>query len=147
MIQEHLSDEKIQEYILQGENDERIDLHMSGCEACKKRMKDYSVLINAVSSIEPAAFTFNVSELVMQKIESQRKKEKIELYLFSALLLGGILVPIYFILPMIATIFKRIQWLPSTSMALLITGTVGVILFLIIDMFRAQKEKELQLSL
>ena len=147
MIQEHLSDEKIQEYILQGETDERIGLHFSRCEACEKKLKAYSVLINAVNSIEPAAFTFNVSELVMQKIETQSKKEKIEMYIFYALLLGGILVPIYFILPMIATIFKRFQSIPSTSMALLITGTLGVILFLIIDMFRVQKEKELQFSL
>ncbi|MEO8770038.1 MAG: hypothetical protein ABI402_08135 [Ferruginibacter sp.] len=147
MIQEHLSDEKIQEYILQGETDERISLHISGCVACKQKMKAYSVLIKAVNFIEPAAFTFNVSKLVMQKIGIQRKKEKTELYLFYALLSGGILVPIYFILPMIATIFKRIQSLHNTSMALIITVTLGVILFLIADIFRTQKEKELQLSL
>ena len=147
MIQEHLSDEEIQEYILEGETDEHIGLHMSGCETCKKKLKAYSVLISAVSLQEPAAFSFNVSELVMQKIGRQRKKEKIELYIFYAFLFVVFLVPIYFTLPMIATIFKSIQWLHNSSMALLITGTVGVILFLIIDMFRIQKEKELQLFL
>lgn len=82
----------------------------------------------------------------MQKIETVRKKQMIELYLFYALLPGFVLVPIYFILPMLVAVFN-IQSINRASMVLLITGALSIVLYLVIDMFRTQKEKDRQFSL
>ena len=82
----------------------------------------------------------------MQKIETVRKKQMIELYLFYALSPGVVLVPIYFILQMLVAVFN-IYSINRAFMVLLITGALGIVLYLVIDMFRTQKEKEMQFSL
>ncbi len=142
----HLTDEILQDYIFTKILDKNATKHLANCDHCIAQLEAYQNLFSRLNTLPEETFSFDTSSLVMQKIETQRKKEKIELYLFYALLLGGILVPIYFILPMIVTVFN-IQSINSASMVLLITGTLGIILFLVIDMFRTQKEKELQFSL
>jgi RsiW-degrading membrane proteinase PrsW (M82 family) len=147
MIHKHFSDEQIQEYILTGKRDESLRLQISGCETCVQKMKAYQVLIGEINTIEPVAFSYNISEIVMQKIESRSRKEKTALYILYGFLLSGISGLAYFALPIIATAFRKSQPLHSIAIALLITGAIGVIIFSLADMFRIQKEKELQISL
>ena len=142
----HLTDEILQDYIFNKLLNENAKQHLANCFYCKEQLKAYQHLYLGLKTLPKETFSFDTSFLVMQKIETQHKKVKIRVYLFYTLLLGSFLVPIYFISPMIVGYFN-IKSMSSGAMTLLITGVLGVILFLMIDMFRTQKEKELQFSL
>lgn len=142
----HLTDELLQDYVFTGILDENALKHLASCDQCIAQLKAYQNLSSTLNTLAVETFSFNTSSLVIQKIEMRRKKKKIELNLFYTSLLGLILVPVYFILPMIVTAFN-VQLIDNAAMVLLITGTLCVISFLVIDMFRTQKEKELKISL
>lgn len=142
----HLTDELLQDYVFTGILDENATKHLASCDQCIAQLKAYQNLSSTLNTLAVETFSFNTSSLVIQKIEMRRKKKKIELNLFYTSLLGLILVPVYFILPMIVTAFN-VQLIDNAAMVLLVTGTLCVISFLVIDMFRTQKEKELKISL
>ena len=142
----HLTDEILQDYIFTKVLDGNAAKHIANCNHCMAQLEAYQVLFSSLKTLPEEIFSFDTTSLVMQKIETQRKKQKIALYLFYALLPGVVLLPIYYILPMLAAVFN-IQSINSASMFLLITGALGIVLFLVIDMFRTQKEKEMQFSL
>ncbi len=142
----HLTDELLQDYVFTGILYENATKHLASCDQCIAQLKAYQNLSSTLNTLAVETFSFNTSSLVIQKIEMRRKKKKIELNLFYTSLLGLILVPVYFILPMIVTAFN-VQLIDNAAMVLLVTGTLCVISFLVIDMFRTQKEKELKISL
>lgn len=142
----HLTDEILQDYIFTKVLDESATKHIANCNHCMAQLEAYQILFLGFKTLPEETFSFDATSFVMRKIETQHKKQMIELYLFYALLPGVVLLPIYFILPMLVAVFN-IQSINSASMVLLITGALGIVLFLVIDMFRTQKEKEMKFYL
>lgn len=142
----HLTDEILQDYIFTKILDKNAKEHLANCNYCVAQIEAYENLYSQLRTLPEETFSFDTSSLVMQKIHSRQKKEKVELYLIYTLLFSSVLVAIYFILPMIFGVFK-IQLINSAYMVLLITASLSIILFLMIDIIRTQKEKELQLYL
>ena len=121
----HLTDELLQDYVFTGILDENATKHLASCDQCIAQLKAYQNLSSTLNTLAVETFSFNTSSLVIQKIEMRRKKKKIELNV---------------------TAFN-VQLIDNAAMVLLFTGTLCVISFLVIDMFRTQKEKELKISL
>ena len=145
MNSKHLAEEDIQNYILDGETDEAITKHIAECAACKAQFDIYVVLNRALGNIEPEVFSFDVSEMVMHKIEAMHKVEKYLNYGFYALAIIGISLIGYFSLPAVLPFLRSIRVPNAISASMIALVAVGVLLFFVSDMIRVQKEKELKL--
>ena len=102
----HLNNETLQDYIFTKALDENAKKHLAYCNYCMAQLEAYQILFSSLTTLPEETFLFDTTSFVMQKIETQRKKQMIELYLFYTLLPGVVLVPIYFILPMLVAVFN-----------------------------------------
>lgn len=141
MKSNHLSDEKIQAYILNEVQDEILKSHIDDCPACQLKLDEFRFLIESVKKLEPEVFSFDVSALVMENVELYEKKKSVQRDLFFWGILGFLLLFFSFLsipfLPMIAGIF----YLKSAATSLLLVGTgVGVFIFLTLDIIRQNKK-------
>ncbi|HMT96749.1 MAG TPA: hypothetical protein PKC62_08690 [Ferruginibacter sp.] len=142
----HLTDESLQAYILEDISDSQITLHISECADCKAKLKSYQALLNRINKLEPELFSFDVTELVLQKIEAtETKKTILGDYTLMILLGVFILSVILFSFPIIKPIFQPFWSLDFLGNAFIIVSTIGVLMFLFVDILMKFKQKELLL--
>ncbi|RYY61324.1 MAG: hypothetical protein EOO05_06830 [Chitinophagaceae bacterium] len=123
MINKHLTDEEIQQYVLGVSADATgyapdgsenitafaaeaamepgpaIDLqstvaHLDGCPACRTRVAEYRLLFTALNDQEPAVFGFDIAGLVLERMAEPVKRPLWMTVLFVILSLLGIAVPV-----------------------------------------------------
>ncbi len=70
MKAKHLSENQIQQYVLDvSGRDPAESRHIAGCEVCRAKAANYSLIFSEIQELERPVFTFNVGSLVMAKIE------------------------------------------------------------------------------
>jgi hypothetical protein len=141
----HLTDTDFQNYILEGKTDELTTKHLNECDSCKAQLEIYVLLERELRNLKPEAFSFNVSEMVLQKIEAIHKGERYFNYVFYSLVIIGISLISYLGLSVIIPFLKSIRVPNIISASMIASVALGVIFFFVSDMLRIQREKELQL--
>jgi uncharacterized membrane protein len=140
----HLTDETLQAYLLNELQDETIATHLAACPNCLKRLEEYQHLIAGFSKIAPETFSFEVTSLVMDKInevETQKEKNKnIVLYLSLSSVL---LVALIFLYPYFNVIFTQLKLFSIVENLFMLVSVLGVVIFLLYDLFRQYKQKEM----
>jgi hypothetical protein len=144
MKNNHLTDEILQTLLLNEVQDEIVDKHISECQVCKEKMKNYQFLFTSIKKVEPETFSFDVTSLVMEKIyEVEIKKEKnanIALYMCLSIILIIVFILLY---PYVKTIFSQFKSSSIMANAFMMVSTLGVTIFLLKDIYRQYKRKEM----
>ena len=99
-----------------------------------------------ISKTTPEAFSFDLTALVMSKIdefEYQKERNK-DLVLYIGLSLP-LIVALVLAYPYLKTIFSQFQSYSGISNAFMMVCGLGVLAFLINDLFRQYKQKEMLL--
>lgn len=147
MINNHLTDEAIQTYLLKEVQDDSITKHLAECSICKIKLEEYQLLINNVQKIKTETFSFDVTSLVMEKIievETQKeKKANSVLYMSLSIVL---IVAMALLYPYTKIIFTQFKSFSIMGNAFMIVSVLGVVVFLLNDLFRQYKQKEMLLS-
>jgi len=139
----HLTDEAIQDYVLQKISDEQFSLHISECADCKAKMKAYQALMNTMDNIEPETFSFDVTALVLQKIEAAETKRKtLGSYALATILSVFNLGVILFSLSVIEPVIQVFRSLKVIDTAFIFVSALCVFIFLFKDIFRQYRQKE-----
>lgn len=146
MINEHLSDEQVQEFALdRSACDERISAHVQLCELCSAKVEAYQLVITAIDDQPVPAFDFDISTAVLAQIGKQQKSERYRwLYWLVALGILASSAGIYLFWQYIAVLFTGINTL-LIYMAV-ISGLL-IMIAVIIDMFKAYRMKMTLLDL
>jgi hypothetical protein len=76
MLNGHLSDEQIQELVLNETSDTAAATHAANCSDCKTRLENYWLLINAIEREPAPAFSFDLAAAVVSQIEALPAKPK-----------------------------------------------------------------------
>lgn len=139
MLNGHLSDEQIQELAL-GNKTSHLTAHVENCEACKAKLTNYRLLINAVEQQHAPAFDFDIAAAVVAQIESAAPKPVTKgLWWMFAITVVAILTgaAIYFgsYLPEIITELK------SLSIYLIAISGLVLITMLVIDQYKTYHRK------
>ncbi len=147
MNNDHLTDHTIQAYAIQEIADSPIALHISACAACKAKLESYRVLMRSISNIEPETFSFDATALVMQKIrQSENRKTPIGDYTLNAiswlLNLGVLILGIPFIKP----VYQLFHAFTGITNVLIAVSACSVLIFLLTDIFRQYRQREMLLS-
>lgn len=147
MINNHLTDETLQAYLLQEIQDDAVTKHLAQCSMCQIKLEEYQLLINNVQKIKTETFSFDVTSLVMEKIiaiETQKEKTtNIFLYVSLSIFLIAAMALLY---PYIKIIFTQFKSFSIMGNFFMIISVLGVIIFLLNDLFRQYKQKEMLLS-
>lgn len=139
----HFTDEAIQDFILLRIEDEKFDLHISECPECKAKMESYKVLMNALSNLEPETFSFDVTALVMKKIEVTETETVLSsaftwFTITSIFILAVIILNLSFLKPIIQ-IFLSLSLMDNTF---ILISALCVFIFLAKDVISQYKQKE-----
>ncbi len=143
MKSNHLTDEILQAYLLKEIQDETIETHIAKCSICRTRLENYKFLVDSIQESEPEDFSFDVTTVVMQKIELYEKHENLKRALvFWGLLIffivGVVLISLPFSLPIL-----RVFYSMALFTHIFIGGTsICVLIFLLTDIYKQYKIKE-----
>jgi len=147
MPNNHLTDETLQAFLLKETKDDSIIIHLKVCSTCRKRLVEYQYLIDSVQKIKTETFSFDVTSLVMGKIkEVETQKEKntnIVLYMILSIVSIVAMVLLY---PYIRIIFAQFKSFSIMENVFMLVSVLGVVIFLLNDLFRQYKQKEILLS-
>lgn len=139
----HLTDEILQAFLLKDIQDDTIVEHLTVCSTCQKRLEEYQYLINCVQKINPETFSFDVTSVVMEKIqevETQKEKNK-NMVLYMSLSVASV-ITLFLLYPYIKIIFAQFQLFSIIANAFILVSGLGVVIFLLTDLFRQYKTKE-----
>ena len=89
MVTKHLTDDEVQQYAVDKPNCERrIAEHIHLCEECRSKVEVYQLLITGIRQQPQPAFSFNLSELVVQELPSPKERTSDRLLLWVLLFIG-----------------------------------------------------------
>lgn len=141
MLNGHLSDEQIQELALEiaGIAPDVI-AHAENCEACKLKIHNYRLLINAVEKQPAPAFSFDLAAAVVAQIETPAARPATRglWWLFAATILAILTGAAIYFGEYLATITEELK-----SLSIYFIGISGVVLIvlLVIDQYKSYNRK------
>ncbi|MBS1752819.1 MAG: hypothetical protein KF741_11375 [Ferruginibacter sp.] len=146
MNTKHLTDEAIQDYVLQETTDSEISRHISVCTECKSKVEVYRTLMNTMYSIKPEVFPFDVTEVVSQRIEVKTYKRKtLGSYALGLVLSIVILSVVLYSLSILKPVLQVFHSLKMIDNAFILVSAICICVFLLKDITRQYKEKEMLL--
>lgn len=145
MKNNHITDEILQAFLLKEIQDDTIASHLTVCSSCQKKLEEYQFLIDSMLKIKPETFSFDVTTLVMKKIkkaETQKEKSTNILMYMSLTIVSIIAMVIY---PYIKTILTQFKLFSVIENVFMLISAFGVVVFLLNDLHRQYKQKEMLL--
>lgn len=143
MKNNHLTDEILQAFLLKEIQDDTIDTHIAECSSCRAKLENYQYLVNSLRKVEPETFSFDVTTVVMHKIEQYEKQEKTK----KALVFWGILVVfigsvVLISLPFLLPILSLFSSMTLFTNIFIAGSGLSVLTFLLSDIYKQYKIKE-----
>lgn len=143
MKNNHLTDETLQAFLLNEIQDDAINNHIEECAVCCAKLENYRYLIEQINDITPETFSFDVTTVVMDKIEKYvvRENTKRDFIFWGTMvaLIGSILLLIRPFLQPIVSVFYAKSFF--TNLFMIGTG-LCVVIFFVADIYKRYNAKE-----
>jgi len=142
-----LSDQAIQPYAFElATCDASTLLHVANCKECKLRADYYIAISTAINEEATPEIGFDITSLVLEKVEKDEKKAS----LHSAIMYALLTIPVALMVSVLF-LFRDIiaSLLPSTEhflMPLVLSTALTTLLLLCLDTVRAYRKKERMLD-
>lgn len=139
MKNRHLTDEEIQQYVLNAEATSQSALaHIQTCPHCQQQAAQYQLLFASIEKQEKATFDFELADLVMEQIAQPTPAPDHRAVLYAMLAIIGAMVGVmaYLFGNSTASLFAFMQPL---LIGLLIITAFGLVGFLGLDMYQKYK--------
>lgn len=136
MVTKHLTDDEVQQYVVDKQNCEmKIVEHIHLCGECKLKAEIYQSLVTGIKEQPQPAFNFDLSKLVVQQLPSAKETASDGLLLRLLLFIGVALIGIgaYFFEGSFVYLFKGVA---AILVYLIIITAVTVCIGLFIDMYK-----------
>lgn len=137
-MSEHLSDEEIQECVLNKFSNQ----HVQNCALCKEKVEAYQLIITAIEQEPAPVLDFDISELVLAKIETKRSRN-VWMYVLAAACVLITALAIYLFRKDIAVVFNGIS---TFLIFLLAIPGLFILVVMIADQFRNYKDRLQQIN-
>ncbi|MBZ5856809.1 hypothetical protein [Flavihumibacter profundi] len=140
MIDNHLTDIEIQEYVLDASQCTKVNLdHMQVCGHCRVKATQYKRLFAGIEGQEQAAFDFDLAALVMEKLPAN--KNLWDTY-FEWWLAGFVLLVFVIGGYFLRTDLKALRSsLTPLIFLLILIPVLALLVFLGFDMYKAYQKK------
>ena len=139
-MNEHLSDEQIQEFVLDSSACEPgIGEHVQHCDLCKTKVEAYQLVITAIEEQPVPAFDFDISEAVLANIALQKQQKKNWwMYLLISIGILSTGTAVYLFKEDLVSIFQGIG---TFLIYLMIITGLFILMAVVIDMLKSYKAK------
>ena len=147
MTNNHLTEETLQAFLLKETQEDSISMHLSACTNCREKLEEYQYLIDDVKKVKAETFSFDVASLVMEKIiavETQKEKNTSTVLYLSMFIVS--VVTLFLVYPFLKPILIQFKSFSVMTIIFILVSTVGIAIFLLNDLFRQYKQKEILLS-
>lgn len=143
MKSKHLTDEILQAFLLKEIQDDALHAHIAGCSICRTKLENYQHLITNLRKVESEAFSFDVTTVVMKKIEGYERQKNTKRVLafwgvLGVLVLSVVLISIPFLKPILSVFFS----MPLLTGIFIVGSGISVLIFLLSDSYNQYKIKE-----
>lgn len=142
MINKHLTDEEMQQYVLQKIIADIVTAeHIQHCAGCKIKIEQYSLLFNGIKEQEQPVFDFSLADLVMEQLPGHQPavaNEKSFFYFIVFIACLSVCAGAYFFGNKLLNLFGGIT--PILS-GLILTTVASLLVFLCIDMYKRYQAK------
>lgn len=143
MKNSHLTEEILQAFLFKEIQDDSTEAHIAECSICRAKLENYQYLVASIQKAEPETFSFDVTTVVMQKIEVYEKQENIK----KVLVIWGLLIFFIVSIVLISLPFSlpilRVFYSMALFTNIFIGGTsICVLIFLLSDIYKQYKIKE-----
>ena len=131
----HLTDDQIQQYVLEKANcTDEITEHIEACTYCKERAEEYNLLFLGIQQQEKPVFDFDLADLVLQQLPKPQTNPSSERW--ASLLI--IFISTLFVC-VIGYLFGKnlvilFEGISPVFTGLIITTVISLFVFLCIDM-------------
>lgn len=138
----HLTEEQIQQYVLEKANcTDEIKEHIQACIHCKERAEEYNLLFRGIQQQEKPVFDFDLADLVLQQLPKSQTDHFSEKWISLLIIFISILFCC-----VIGYLFGKNLVIPfggisPVFMGLIITTVISVFAFLYIDMNKSYHAK------
>lgn len=138
----HLTDEQIQQYVLEKANstDEIIE-HIEACTLCKEKAEEYNMLFRGIQQQEKPVFDFDLADLVLQQLPKSQTRPFPEKWISLLTIFISTLffcVIDYLFGKNLVVLFGGIS---PVLIGLIITTVISIFVFLYIDMNKSYHAK------
>ncbi|MGN6266426.1 MAG: hypothetical protein ACTHM5_12165 [Ginsengibacter sp.] len=138
----HLTDEQIQQYLLEKATctDEIVE-HIQACTHCKERAEEYNMLFRGIQQQEKPVFDFELADLVLQQLPKSQTQPFSEKWLSLLTIFISTLffcVIVYLFGKNLVVLFGGIS---TVFIGLIITTVISIFVFLYIDMNKSYHAK------
>ena len=150
MRETHLTDEEIQQYVLDRDfGDPGINMHIHSCDQCREKAEGYRLLVTGLRNQPAESFDFSLTEIVMQHLPVpspavNKEKESILIYAIMTVAVAIIGFALYFFRKYMTGIFERIA---PVFIYLVLTAFMTLSIFLVTDIYKRYKRKMHALNL
>lgn len=136
----HLTDEEIQQYVLDSGNcNKELLVHISQCEHCQQQATQYQLLFAGIENQQNETFDFDIADLVMAKLpQPEPVHDKSLVYAMLAIVAAMVGVMAYLFGNSTASLFAFMQPL---LLGLVIITAFGLAGFLGLDMYQKYKSQ------
>jgi len=138
----HLTDDQIQQYVLEKANcNNEIIEHVEACTYCKERAEEYNLLFRGIQQQEKPVFDFDLADLVLQQLPKSQTDPFSEKWISLLIIFISILfccVIGYLFGKNLVILFGGIS---PVFMGLIITTVISIFVFLYIDMNKSYHAK------
>jgi len=136
MVIKHLTDDEVQQYVVEKQHCEvKVVEHIHFCEVCRAKVEVYQLMIKEIKQQPQPAFDFDLAKMVMQQLPQAKKKvsnDKLLIWLFVSIGIIFIAGALYFF----QSYFELFEGLKTIFIYLIGITAVTVLVYLFIDMYK-----------
>ena len=138
---EHPSEAELQEFVLgQTLNEKSINAHIQQCDECNAIVANYRLLFSAIGSEEKAVFDFNLSALVLEKVQpthTEYSRDRLIFYIgFGVMVLS--VIGCYWYMEFLSGLLIGFG---SLFMYLLVSSAIIILIFQCMDIYKKFQHK------
>ncbi len=137
----HPSEAELQQFALGKIEDEtNIGAHIRLCDECKKTVAHYQLLFSVIAKEEKPAFDFNLSALVLEKIQVPKRKHSMDSLIFyiGFAVIGLLGIACYWYWEFLSDLLINFG---SLFMYLLVATAISILIFQALDIYKNYQHK------
>jgi len=150
MTDQHLSEEIIQQYVLNKTSCGADTIaHMHECEYCREKAETYRLIFSEISHQPNPVFDFDIAKLVLPQLSAEKRIRSNYTFLFyfmGCFVIAGFGIAGYLYKNYLAGLFKKYIFSVSSGLSkgvlyLLLTAALFILIFQVVELYKKYQRK------
>jgi len=140
-MKNHLTDDEIQQFVLNSNVSDTAIQHIKMCEACKASAANYAAMFRVIEEAPGPVFEFDVVNMVMPALPKPRQATaQADYFIYTVLFaaIGLLCIPVYLYKKDLARIFENMAW---AAIVLIALPVITILFWQFYDTYKVYKKQ------